>query len=402
MIHLPEALQLIRNRVEPLGQAEVPIAEAWGCRLARDVVAAQDLPAYAQATTSGIAISIDDLKGAGEWTIPVVSTVPSEEPKGKPRPRRAVRVEAGAHLPPGADAVIPDVQARVEGHCLILRERPERWQNCRPAGGDVPRGTVLFQAGTELKTTAVGGLAALGLSTVPVVPKPRVAVVTAVPQRVEPGGSYAQEGYVTEPLLLALLDADGRRAAFIQNVPKVKESFTEVLGRVVPDYDLVIAGGGVSQADDHVPRAVAQMGGEVLFHGVAVEPGGTSLLALIPKARADSPSSRAVLLGLPGSITGSLAAYFLFVRHVTARLMGKEYRPMRSSAVISADVRLASDRLQVVGVRLTPAERGRAVEPVVLGGSNGSAVWTGLDGIVLAHPGHGYLKAGATVTVEWV
>ena len=80
------------------------------------------------------------------------------------------------------------------------------------------------------------------------------------------------------------------------------------------EADVLLIGGGVSKGDyDFVEDVLADLGCEVLFDAVAIQPGKPLVAAF---------HSGGLVFGLPGNPASVLAGFFLFVRPTLRRLMG--------------------------------------------------------------------------------
>lgn len=80
------------------------------------------------------------------------------------------------------------------------------------------------------------------------------------------------------------------------------------------EVDVLLIGGGVSKGDyDFVEDVLAELGCEVLFDAIAVQPGK-------PLVAAHHPGG--LVFGLPGNPASVMAGFFLFVRPTLRRLMG--------------------------------------------------------------------------------
>ncbi|MEO7508881.1 MAG: molybdopterin molybdenumtransferase MoeA, partial [Pyrinomonadaceae bacterium] len=105
MISVAEAIDLIREKIVPLGVDSIPLAQARGRVLAQDVVADSDLPPFDRAQMDGYALRSADLAEP-----PVRLALVGESAAGAGWHReleagQAVRIMTGAPVPRGADSV---------------------------------------------------------------------------------------------------------------------------------------------------------------------------------------------------------------------------------------------------------------------------------------------------------
>src|SRR3989304_3608125 len=109
--------------------------------------------------------------------------IPSESAVGR---GTAVRIRTGAHVPAGADAVVP-IEATGASRSVIdgplpvsirIHEPVTAGAYVRPAGEDVRAGDLVMGRGKIVRAYDVGVLASFGLTHVKVVRRPRVAVLS--------------------------------------------------------------------------------------------------------------------------------------------------------------------------------------------------------------------------------
>ena len=139
----------------------------------------------------GYALRADDCDGAAPGA-PVSLDVLSDLPAGsvstdEVRPGTAIRIMTGAPLPAGADSVVPVEATTSEGSRVRITAPVKRGANVRLAGEDLREGEELLPKGFVLNPAALGVLASVGLSEVPVHPRARVAILTTGDELVAAG-----------------------------------------------------------------------------------------------------------------------------------------------------------------------------------------------------------------------
>jgi len=264
---LAEARARLLAGVEPLDRTEpVALLDADGRAVAEPVVAERPVPHYARASMDGYAVRAEDTFGASARS-PVVL-----EPAETPGPNRAVRVHTGSELPDGADAVVMLEQVEAVGDELEVFDAVAEGEHVGPVGEDVAAGATLFEPTHQLRPSDLGLLKSVGLTSVRVVERPRVAVVPTGEELVQadPGpGEIIETNGQTVSQLAARWGADpSYREVVTDDHDALREAITADL-----DHDVVVTTGGSSVgARDLVPEVVAELG-EVLVHGVALKPG---------------------------------------------------------------------------------------------------------------------------------
>jgi molybdopterin molybdotransferase len=315
-----------------LGTELLPLSSCAGRVLASDLVAPENLPAFDSSAMDGFFVRADDTRGAGEAgpaRLPVLGRVLAGEVSraGPASGPSAIEVMTGAPLPSGGwDAIvkIEDVRVErdVEGRAIAIEvTRPvERGAFIRPAGTDVRKGTPLLRNGSTLASESILALAALGISRVEVRRKPRVAVVSTGAEVVPHDSRSVAFGQVrnsTAPFLMSSLSSYGVDAEFVGTVRDEAGVFEAIVRRLVDrGVDLILTTGAVSMgARDFVRESVERLGGEVLFHRVAIRPGKPVLCARF------GGSKGPVLLGLPGNPVSTAVGLRFFAAPFLESLM---------------------------------------------------------------------------------
>ena len=200
MIPLEDYVAQVLGALSPLEGSRLALGQAHGRVLAEDVTAAVPVPPWTNSAMDGYAVRAEDTTGAGPQT-PVVLPVSGDVPAGAaPRPLAAgtaQRIMTGAMLPEGADAVVKveDTDQAPGPHPLPerveIRAAAREGLNVRRAGENVRAGDSVMAAGTRLSAAAVSALASVGLGSVPVAARARVAVVSTGAELRDAGESLA-------------------------------------------------------------------------------------------------------------------------------------------------------------------------------------------------------------------
>src|SRR6202043_19594 len=142
LLGVDAALALIDERVKPVvGEETVPLGEACGRILARDLVAQIDVPPHANSAVDGYAVAHADLLPDQDTVLPVGGRAAAGHPLGRPAARReAIRIFTGAAMPDGADTVMMQEDCVVEAGRVRLAPGIKQGGNPRPPGGEVARG----------------------------------------------------------------------------------------------------------------------------------------------------------------------------------------------------------------------------------------------------------------------
>lgn len=397
-----EALQRLWGALPPVTRAaeEVSLMAALGRVLATDVTAPHPLPQFPRATVDGYAVRAADTVGASE-SLPAYLRVVGEVAMGRPPtvlvgPGEAVVMHTGGVLPPGADAVvmIERTQEARPGEVEVLRAVAPG-EGVIPVGEDVQAGDLVIPAGRLLRAQELGGLAALGITQVAVVRRPRVALISTgdelVPPEATPGLNQVRD--LNSTSIGALVTAHGGIAVPQGIVPDDAEALYQTAVKALTEADmLIITAGSSVSVRDMTATVINRLGSPgVLVHGVPLRPGKPTILAVC----GGKP-----VFGLPGNPVSALNSARLFVVPTLRRLLGQP-EPWRATvrARLAENTPGAPGREAFVSVRLEARADGLWAVPI-FGESNLIFTLVRGEGVIHIPLGVTGLPQGAEVEVE--
>jgi len=398
MITLTEARKRIDEAVKRLPPASVPLLKAVGCCVSEDIIAPINVPNFSSSSMDGIALRFSDLKGDGPWRLPIQEVITAGNlSQAALKDMHAIKIMTGAPLIESADTVIPIEDVTVESDRVIIKNRPTRGDFVRSLGDDIVEGQLIFSRDNILNPIDVGVLASIGLTDVKVVPKPAIALLSTGSEIVEPG-ERLKPGQIygsNDTVLHAMLAYDRCRLSGQRRLlPDDLDVLCETIRECLEDHDLVISTGGVSMGDfDFIPEAVEKLGGNVLFHKVAVKPGKPIFIAGF---------NGRWFVGLPGNPVSVVVSYHLYVRRIISRLTGVESKPRSASAILTDDITVEDDRFYFVGARLEETANGIIAVPAVRQMSGRLSSISGINGLIMVEGGPRTISKNARVNVEWI
>ena len=377
--------------VGPLPAQEIALDGALGRVLREPVVSGLEVPPFDASAMDGYA-----LVAGPAAELEVVGEARAGHPfEGRVEPGTAIRISTGAPVPAGADAVVPveRIEDAAAGRVGVPETAPGA--NVRRAGEDIRPGQEVLGAGTEIGPAEAGVLASLGLASVDL---PAPAQGGAAPDRRRAGGTRLAAGggadLRIERRRAARTGRAGRRRTWCSGStwPTAREATRAALGRALEEADVVCVSGGVSVGPhDHVKDALAELGAEQRFWGVALKPGKPTWFGV---------RDRTLVFGLPGNPVSAMVTFQLFARPALRALLGADPEPVRGTALLEAPVKLSPRREQAVRVRLSTETDGWRAAPTGPQQSHLLTSMLGAAALALVPRGEGELAAGERVEIE--
>lgn len=348
LLSIENVERLIAERVTPVAETEtVALHAARGRVLARAVTAPIDLPPFDNSAVDGYAVRHADL-GSDETKLTIVDRLTAGRAAARTLARgEAIRIFTGAPMPASADTVFMQEDVREEGRAVIVPPGLKRGANRRLAGEDVARGSVALAAGRRLQPQDLSLAAALGLQSLPVRRRVRVAIFSTGDEIVEPGAPLPAATLYDanrELLrgLLARLDAEVSDLGILRDDPA---SLATRLAEAATAHDLVLTSGGISTGEADYVKDVVGDAGSLVFWRVAIKPGRPVAMGVLRGA---------AFVGLPGNPVAVFVTFARVVRPLLLRLAGAAPEPLIALPVRSGFAyRKKKGRREYVRVALT-------------------------------------------------
>ena len=378
----------------------ISTSAAHGRVLAERVTAPHPLPPFPRSTVDGYAVQAKDTFGAS-GSLPAYLRLIGEILMGKSptlevRPGQAAQVHTGGAIPAGADAVVmlEDTQL-IDGSEIEVHRASGVGQNILLEGEDVQQGDIVLEPGTVLRPQEIGGLMALGMTSVSVAVSPRVGILSSgdevVPPEMEPGPAQVRD--INSYTLSAIIVRLGGKPILRGIVPDQHDALFEVVKQAHQEDDLIVITAGSSVSARDITGDVIQSLGEpgVLVHGISIKPGKPTILAIAD----DIP-----LIGLPGNPVSALVVGTLILAPLIRRFLGVQrvLPAPQVAARLSVNVVSQAGREDYLPVRLQESEEGTIAEPV-FGRSNLIFTLVRADGLIHIPTDATGLSAGTDVLV---
>ena len=431
---------LLSHLPRPIPDSEsISIISSLNRTLAEDILAPHPLPDFQRTTVDGYAVRARDTFGATD-SLPAYLTLIGEVPMGDAPAfeigaGQCASIHTGGMLPNGADAVVMlEYTQTVVGagsprpteimnetgredlaptkHEIEIFKSIAEGENVIRVGEDVAQGQTVQAKGSQMRPAEIGGLLALGITSVRVVKRPMVGLISTGDEVIDPSQSPrpGQVRDINSYTLGALVEKSGGEAKRYGIISDQFEALKDAAAKALSECDVVVITAGSSASTRDMTADVIRWLGEpgVLVHGINTRPGKPTILGVC--------NGKAVI-GLPGNPVSALVNGYLFVVPVIEKLLGALPKP-KPTVLAKLTVNLPSQagREDWIPVKLTaetlghrdletPSLRDSVVsktaylaEPI-FGKSNLIFTLASADGLLRIHPDATGLSAGEVVEV---
>ena len=317
--------------VQPVGEQDsVPLMQAHGRILAQDVVSPISVPPHDNSAMDGYAFRGTELLTNQPTPLKVVGTAFAGAAwQGTVQAGECVRIMTGAIMPAGLDTVAPQELVKIADPKSDTVHIPpgllQTGDNRRLAGEDLMAGLPALRAGTRLTPAACGLLASLGLPTVSVWRRPKVAYfstgdeILSLGEAPREGAVYDSNRYTVAGMVQAL-GCELIDMGVVRDEPSaLEQAFRDAADKA----DAIITSGGVSVGEADHTKAMMKKLGDVAFWRIAMRPGRPMAVGRIQRGE-----RAAALFGLPGNPVAVMVTFAAFVRPALQQLMGWQAPPL--------------------------------------------------------------------------
>ncbi|TXT37703.1 MAG: molybdenum cofactor synthesis domain-containing protein [Comamonadaceae bacterium] len=412
--------------VEPVtGTEEVAIFDALGRVLAADIISPISVPPHDNSAMDGFALDGAQLTPDAALSLKVVGTALAGKAwAGTVNPGECVRIMTGAIMPAGLNTVVPQELTTLTGDMVSIPAGVlNTGDNRRFMGEDLMQGQPALQKGELLTPAALGLVASLGLKTVPVLRRLKVAYfstgdeILSLGEPPREGAVYDSNRYTVFGLLTRL----GCQVIDMGVVRDQPQALEAAFVQAAMQADAVITSGGVSVGEADYTKAMMKKLGDVAFWKIAMRPGRPMAVGYLSRDKLASSaykssansyeinsnnippntSGAAVLFGLPGNPVAVMVTFLAFVRPALLRMMGCSARPTPLLRAQSQEViRKKPGRTEYQRGWVSTAPDGTL--QVKTTGNQGSGVLSSMvqaNGLIVLHHTQGHVAVGEAVDV---
>lgn len=319
MIKYSEALDIILSVVNNIETEEIAYGESIGRILAQDILSDIYMPPFDKSAMDGYACRKEDL----DKELDVVEVVKAgEAPKVKIESAQCSQIMTGAMIPEGADFVIMVEQTEKTELERIKFIGGSSRSNICVLGEDIRIGDKVIDKDSLIGVRHIPVLASVGAVKVKVYKRPKVAVLATGTELVEPetvpGLSQIRNSNASQ--MMAQLQSMGLSPKYFGIAPDDEDQTYSMLSEALDYSDILFLSGGVSMGEyDFVPAVLKNLGVELLFQRVAIQPGKPTTFGV---------KENKYVFALPGNPVSSFIIFELLARPFIYKFMNYDWKPV--------------------------------------------------------------------------
>jgi molybdopterin molybdotransferase len=397
-----EALNVLLT-VHPVATEEIPSVRARARVLADELRSAVDLPHFHRAAMDGYAVIAKDTFGASQ-SLPAYLKLAGVVEMGKEAaqpltPGTAMRISTGGMMPPNADSVVMvEYTDETDAGLVEIHRGVSPWQNVIQIGDDIKKGELVFPRGRRLRAHDLGALTGVGIASIPVFKKPRIALISTGDEivDVESEPRPGQVRNINQHSLAGLIEECGGELKDWGVIRDDRTALRDAIAGALEWSDLVLLSGGSSMGakDIALETILSFPDAQFVFHGISIAPGKPTIFA---------KACGKPILGLPGYPVSALVIFDLFAAPLIRRLGGENLDVLEKfsrsvRAVLKTNVASQIGREDYVRVVLERSPAGLLAAPLP---SKSGAIFTLVkaDGMVRVDMNQDGLEQGEEVEV---
>jgi putative molybdopterin biosynthesis protein len=402
LVSLEEANEKLLRFYEPspVGKEKVPLQKALGRVLSDDIISDIDVPSFDRATMDGYAVIAEETFGADEDHPKTFQVIGRGEAGERPGLEvtfgKAVEIATGAPMPKGANSVVMVEYTDEKNGCIQVRKAVTPGENVMGAGSDIMAGETVLRKGEMITSREMGVVAALGLDTISVYRKPKVAIVSTGNEIVTVGEKleYGKIFDINANSLIGAVIESGCEPIYVGIVRDNSNEMTEKIGKTLEVADVVITSGSTSAGVGDRLHTILNSFGQpgVVVHGLSVKPGKPAVVAVAKKKP---------VFALPGYPTSAMVVFQVLVKPLLLKMSGLNETQTENMLQAKLAVKIFSSggRREFMPVHVILDELDEYVAYPITGGSGAITSYAMADGFIDIPSDRKLLDEGERVAV---
>ena len=260
-IEVAQALEICKKTTLQTTVERVSLDQSHNRILAVDLPSLVDDPPFDNSAMDGFAMRYEDTVDVPA-KLEIIGTIQAagQEDNITIEKGQAVRIMTGAPIPKGADSILQVELTTTEDNTVTLHQESMK-HFIRNKGENLTKGSIALTAGSYLTPSRVGLCATMGHSSIPVVKRLKVAIISTGDELKQPGDEL-ERGQIYESNsfgLYGLVNWLGHEATRLHCVGDTLDELRQTLNKASSEHDLILTSGGVSMGDWDLVRKIWKM-----------------------------------------------------------------------------------------------------------------------------------------------
>lgn len=317
MIPHKEALDIVLNSVSSTMSTEkIDFTKSLNRILAQDIFSDMNMPPFDKSAMDGYACRMSDIHNE----LNVIEILPAGKvPENTIAANQCIKIMTGAIIPEGADCVLMIEFTEETKPGFIKFTKKSTKSNICYLGEDIKTDEQVLKKGVKIAPQHIAVMASVGCIFPEVYAQPKIGIISTGSEIVEPniipGKSQIRNsnGYQ----LIAQVVRAGCIPDYVGIAEDTHKATYDAIKRALDKNDIILITGGVSMGDfDMVPDIMKEIGIEIKFNKIAVQPGKPTTFGIF--------GDNKYVFGLPGNPVSSYTQFELLTRPLINKLMGSD------------------------------------------------------------------------------
>ena len=332
--------------LDSLKSEKINLLNSEGRILSSDIKSLIDLPPFNNSAVDGYAIRKENLKNY--QILKCKHRLAAGDKKTVSLNLNEVaRIFTGARMPFNSNTVVmqENVKLNDKDH-IYIKKMPKEGDNCRLAGEDVKKNSIIFKSGEKINSININLIAAIGKSHIKVKEKLKVGYFTSGNElkNLSEKLSNSEINNSNHYSLLSLLNKNYLEPKYLGVLKDKKQLIINSILKNLAKYHVIITTGGASVGDeDHIINILKEKG-ELFFWKIAIKPGRPLAIGKIKDT---------IFICLPGNPVSVHLLYGMIIKPFLEFLCGsKMIIPKSLKATVNFSMKKKTYRLEWLRVKI--------------------------------------------------
>ena len=296
--------------------------------IAENIYSKYNIPFQDNSAVDGYAINFCQKKKIKTFIL-VGESKPGKPYNKKLKENEAISIYTGSYIidKNKINTVLMLEDCKISKNKITIKKSFRVGQNIRKKGEDLKENQIVFQKGRQIRTVDIAQLSSMGQKKINVYKKITVGVLSTGSEINQT--KKRQNNLIFDANKLTLISMLKKLGCNTVDLGIIKDDFQDTKKKIlnnIPNCDLLISSGGVSDSDTDMIGKVLISHGKINFWKLAIKPGRPFAFGEIKKTP---------FIGLPGNPVATIVTFLMLVVDYIKVLSGNREFPDRSRYISS-------------------------------------------------------------------